>query len=76
MADALSLSIKDLQALSLRLGEGGAEAFLAACARAPDGNTNAAAPSAAMMSRRLMCLRSDGNALSKIERTTMDCWTA
>jgi len=23
-----------------------------------------------------MCLRSDGNALSKIERTTMDCWTA
>ncbi len=29
--------IRDLQALSLRLGEGGAEAFLAACARAPEG---------------------------------------
>ncbi len=29
--------IRDLQALSLRLGEGGAEAFLGACARAPDG---------------------------------------
>lgn len=29
--------IRDLQALSLRLGEGSAEAFLAACARAPDG---------------------------------------
>ncbi|HYD13837.1 MAG TPA: double-strand break repair helicase AddA [Allosphingosinicella sp.] len=29
--------IRDLQALSLRLGEGGAEAFLRACARAPAG---------------------------------------
>jgi ATP-dependent helicase/nuclease subunit A len=29
--------IRDLQALSLRLGEGGAERFLKACARAPDG---------------------------------------
>jgi ATP-dependent helicase/nuclease subunit A len=29
--------IRDLQALSLRLGEGGAEAFLKACARAPAG---------------------------------------
>jgi ATP-dependent helicase/nuclease subunit A len=29
--------IRDLQALSLRLGEGGAEAFLRACARAPEG---------------------------------------
>ncbi|HVQ10222.1 MAG TPA: double-strand break repair helicase AddA [Allosphingosinicella sp.] len=28
--------IRDLQALSLRLGEGGAEAFLRACARAPE----------------------------------------
>jgi ATP-dependent helicase/nuclease subunit A len=28
--------IRDLQALSLRLGEGGAEAFLKACARAPE----------------------------------------
>jgi ATP-dependent helicase/nuclease subunit A len=28
--------IRDLQTLSLRLGEGGAEAFLRACARAPD----------------------------------------
>jgi ATP-dependent helicase/nuclease subunit A len=31
--------IRDLQALSLRVGEGGAEAFLAACARAPEGMT-------------------------------------
>ena len=29
--------IRDLQALSHRMGEGGAEAFLMACARAPDG---------------------------------------
>ncbi len=29
--------IRDLQTLSLRLGEGGAEAFLHACARAPEG---------------------------------------
>ena len=28
--------VRDMQALSLRLGEGGAEAFLMACARAPD----------------------------------------
>jgi len=29
--------VRDVQALSLRLGEGGAEAFLTACARAPEG---------------------------------------
>ena len=57
--------VADVQALSHRLGEGGAEAFLRACARAPDAMAalGSAAPSA--FRPATSTLRSPANAATR-----------
>lgn len=65
-------SIRTIGALSLRLGEGGAEGFLAACAKAPA--AMAALPAGAGIQALTRCALDlpDGDIVAEIERRCMD----